>query len=126
MGRAFISVDKKDILNMCSFIAGRAQYRKNIELYEKLQIEYDLYNIEQNRKIWDQAHREVMGEGIFSQYDFIELTKEFLQSSIEDMLISTNIILKILAIIDKRVGKRTLLAIKSSIANEHQIAQYFY
>ena len=48
-------------------------------------------------------------EGYFSESSFLESLHRFLSSSIEDSLASTNVLIRGLAILDSRVGKRRLL-----------------
>ncbi|MEM5594513.1 hypothetical protein AAHH67_27260 [Niallia circulans] len=67
-----------------------------------------------------------MAEGIFAQYDFFDAVEEFLRLPIELALKSDNMVIKILSLIDRRVGKRTLQKIKDSIHEEKDIVQYFF
>ncbi len=64
-------------------------------------------------------------EGQISQVEFLNAAFEFLNSSIEISLKSENPIIRMLAVLDRRVGKRTLEEIKQSIENEHEIVVYF-
>jgi len=45
---------------------------------------------------------------------------------IEKALKSDDMVIKILALIDRRIGKRTLHLLKESIQQELEIIQYFY
>lgn len=85
-----------------------------------------MFNEEQNCSIQDKAHEIIMTEGVFAQYDFFEAVEQYLNSSIEVSLQSNHIIIMILSLIDRRVGKRTLIRIKESIQQEHKIVQFFY
>ena len=53
-------------------------------------------------------HRELAEKGILSEWDFLQAAVDFLQMPIADALSSENYLVKILAIMDRRVGKRTL------------------
>ncbi|MEI2366516.1 MULTISPECIES: SF0329 family protein [Niallia] len=125
-GRAFIIVDNKEVLNMCSIIAEKAVVKKEDEIRNTQNIRYDVDNYEQNRDIQRQAAELVMAEGIFAQYDFFDAVEEFLRLPIELALKSDNMVIKILSLIDRRVGKRTLQKIKESIHEEKDIVQYFF
>lgn len=57
-------------------------------------------------------------EGTYCEMDFLQAILEFRSLSIQDALRSENNIIKILAILDRRVGKRTLEAITR--AGEYQ------
>lgn len=126
MGRAFISVDKNEVFNMCTLTSNNALFEKEEELLNDLQLKYDVFNEEQNFSIQDKAHEIITTEGTFAQYDFFEAVEQYLNSSIEVSLQSNHIIIKILSLIDRRVGKRTLIRIKESIQQEHKIVQFFY
>lgn len=65
-------------------------------------------------------------EGIYSQVEFMEAVDQYLNSPIEVSLKSNNVLIKILVLLDRRVGKRTLKNMKSQILNEEDIVQYFY
>lgn len=126
LGRAFISVDKNEVFNMCTLTSNNALFEKEEELLNDLQLKYDMFNEEQNCSIQDKAHEIIMTEGVFAQYDFFEAVEQYLNSSIEVSLQSNHIIIMILSLIDRRVGKRTLIRIKESIQQEHKIVQFFY
>ncbi|MGE7367383.1 SF0329 family protein [Desemzia incerta] len=126
LGRAFISVDKNEVFNMCTLTSNNTLFEKEEELLNDLQLKYDVFNEEQNCSIQDKAHEIIMTEGVFAQYDFFEAVEQYLNSSIEVSLQSNHIIIKILSLIDRRVGKRTLKRIKESIQQEHEIVQFFY
>lgn len=126
LGRAFISVDKNEVFNMCTLTSNNALFEKEEELLNDLQLKYDMFNEEQNCSIQDKAHEIIMTEGVFAPYDFFEAVEQYLNSSIEVSLQSNHIIIKILCLIDRRVGKKTLIRIKESIQQEHKIVQFFY
>lgn len=65
-------------------------------------------------------------EGIYSQVEFIETLYKYLNSKIEDCIESQNPLVKILLILDRRVGKRRLIKMKESIEKEEEIIRYFY
>ena len=52
--------------------------------------------------------------------------KEFDNQSIEDSLKSDNLLVRIFAIIDRRIGKRRLVKMRNEIENEPEIFQFFY
>lgn len=62
------------------------------------------------------------------EWDFLSAVLKFRNLSIQDALISEDYIIKILAILDKRVGKRTLHMIKESEEYKHypKWVQQFY
>lgn len=64
--------------------------------------------------------------GIFDQRCFYDAFTEFDNQSIEESLKSENLIVKIFAILDRRVGKRRLALIKKTIGNEPEVFQEFF
>jgi len=148
MGRAYITVDGKEVVNMCTikkeiavyyaekelkesenFVFNESDFRQD-NIYELLRregfSEDILSRIARNRSINDIAHKKVEEQGIFSQYDFLEAVERFLNSPINESLKSDNSLMKTLALIDRRVGKRTLNMLKESIKHECELVRYFY
>lgn len=125
LGRAFITVDKVEVWNMCSIKSETAVYRKDDEIRRRLSVEYDCENQEQNHRVDTLAYEETEAEGIFSQFAFMDYVREFCNLPIEGSLHSDNILIKIIALMDRRVGKRTLEQMKESIQYEKEIVQYF-
>lgn len=126
LGRAVITVDKKEVLNMCTITSDIALNRKEWDIRRNQNIEYDIYNKNQNYEISVQAHNLIKAEGVFAQYDFFDSLEEYFSSSIEKALNSTDMVIKILSLIDRRIGKRTLQKLSESIKNESDIIKYFY
>ncbi|WP_420874880.1 SF0329 family protein [Priestia filamentosa] len=58
--------------------------------------------------------------------DFFSALEEYFSLPVEKALCSSNAIVKMLCMMDRRVGKRTLLRSKESILEEHRIIKYFY
>lgn len=146
MGRAYIRVDSKEIINMCTIKKEMAIFKEQrtiknsqdfVEKQEKEDIVFEILRKEgfseecldsiiQNRETHDIAKENIESKGIFAQYDFWRAAEAFLNLSIEDALKSTNTLIKIFALMDRRVGKRTLNSIKEFIQSENQWVQTFY
>ncbi|RBP89955.1 hypothetical protein DFO70_11060 [Cytobacillus firmus] len=124
LGRAFITVDKKEVLNMCTITSEAALNKRTYEIKRKKQIPYTDWS--QESVVWNEAHEWVLDEGVFAQYDFFDAVEEYFQNSIEESLESNNMLIKIFALIDRRAGKRTLEKMKQSILCEKEIVQFFY
>ncbi|MBY0099393.1 SF0329 family protein [Mesobacillus maritimus] len=125
LGRAVITVDKVEKVSMCTITAERAEYARET----KIRVENDHFNfddITMNRDIQDQAHEQLKTEGIYAQYDFFTALEIYFNSSIEELLQSTDHLIKILTLLDRRVGKRTLLKMKETMILEPKIVQDFY
>lgn len=65
-------------------------------------------------------------EGNFEIYDITNAISQYLESPISESLVSENPIIRMLAIIDRRVGKRTLEKLKSEIDNQPEWLKFFY
>lgn len=65
-------------------------------------------------------------EGVFDQRTFYEAFGEYDNQSIETSLQSENLLVRIFALLDRRVGKRRLLAMKETIADEPEPFRLFY
>ncbi len=64
--------------------------------------------------------------GQFDQRCFYAAFNEFDNQSIEKSLASDNLLVRIFAIIDRRVGKRTLEKLKADISADGEIFRLFY
>ena len=64
--------------------------------------------------------------GVFDQRCFYEAFREFDNQSIEKSLASDNLLVRIFAILDRRVGKRRLQNMQGTIQNEPDTFREFY
>lgn len=101
-GRASIRLDGDELTNFSW-----------VDMYRQ---ESDLHKAWEETGIWDDQNPELKekwdNEAIFSDYDFLAAATNYLQLSIKDALNSENYLIKVFAIMDKRVGKRTLNKIR--------------
>ena len=112
-GRFAVRVDGKEVWNAHAYNEG-AYDRIATELKRGQQVprrEWDgrqIVNDEANRLVENQAVKAANEIGIASTWDVISSIEEYFNLSIEDALQSPNAIIRMLAILDRRVGKRTL------------------
>ncbi|MFS0655578.1 hypothetical protein [Bacillus sp. 179-C3.3 HS] len=125
VGRAVITVDKIEMVSMCSITAGREEYDRERAIRIQLD-DFSYDDVLNNRAIQEQAYEQLKMEGIYSQYDFFSALEEYFHSPIEVSLKSNDMLIKILCILDRRVGKRTLRKMKESISEEKTVVQDFY
>lgn len=101
-GRAAIRLDGKE-LAVFSWID---MYKQDSDLNERWE----------ETGIWDSDALELKNkwekEGILSDWDFLQAATDFLQMPIGEALISDNCLIRIFAILDRRVGKRTIKQIQ--------------
>lgn len=64
--------------------------------------------------------------GVFDQRCFYRAFDEFDNQSIEESLSSEDMIVRIFALLDRRVGKRRLLKMKDGIENESETIKRFF
>lgn len=64
--------------------------------------------------------------GVFDQWCFYQAFDEFDNQSIDKSLSSDNLIVRIFAILDRRVGKRRLISMKNFMEEQSSVFQEFY
>ena len=64
--------------------------------------------------------------GVFDQTCFYKAFKEFDNQSIEKSLCSENMLVRIFAVLDRRVGKRKLISMKETIEHEPDSIKEFF
>lgn len=101
-GRAAIRLDKREMVCFSW-----------IEMYYQ---EEDLHAIWKETGVWDDSNPDLKrkwdAQGTYYEMDFLSAATAFLQMPIDDALVSENYIVRIFAILDRRVGRRTLRKIK--------------
>ncbi|MEK8204695.1 hypothetical protein NST41_03700 [Paenibacillus sp. FSL L8-0696] len=146
-GSCYISVDKKNVLNMNDRTSSIRWYQTEQEIKNdsELQIpvhpedvetvrkdskgnipEHRLIVIARSRKISEVAKELLSAQTSLSKSNFIVIANKFLSTSIEESLESDDILLNILALVDRRVGKKRILNMSEKIQLKHPIVQYFY
>ena len=115
-GRAAIRYDGKEIIKGCYWNAWvKAHLFPKDEKYDK-RISTEMAYMD------DTALR----LGVFDQRCFYNAFAEFDNQSIEESLDSDDLIVRIFAVLDRRIGKRRLALMKETIANEPEMFQEFY
>lgn len=129
-GRAYIVVDKDEVFNMCTLKRNISLYNKEKQIFREHDFDIEPYDFENyTSEQWALHHKNydlIEKDSVFSQDDFFSAVYLFLNTSIEDNLKSENPIVKIFCLIDRRLGKRTLISMKDSISKELKIVQFFY
>lgn len=115
-GRGYITVDGKEVWSMCTLNFWRAEYPRINEIKEKEQISARAAQL--------LADSQLGKEGILSQWDYYRALENYCNSSIEASLASENALIKSLAVLDSRLGKRRLE--KLDVTTEHPMVQYFF
>lgn len=146
-GRCYITADKKYVFNMSDESASIRWYQTEQEIKNDPDILIPINNeeieavrkdtkgtvpeerlavIARNRKISEHAKELLSAQSILSKSDFNVVANKFLSISIEESLGSNDILLNVLALVDRRVGKKRLLSMAENMKLKHPIVQYFY
>ena len=115
-GRAAIRYDGKEIIKGCYYYNWtKAALFPEDEKYERRMKEEFAFMDDTAIKL-----------GVFDQTCFYKGFKEFANQSIEKSLCSENLLVRIFAVLDRRVGKRKLLTLKENIENESDSFKEFF
>ena len=115
-GRASIRLDGKELISGCYWNNwSKAHLFPHDETYEKRMTENYAYMDDTALKL-----------GIFSPHAFYRAFEEFDNQSIEESLNSENMIIRIFAILDRRVGKRRLTNMHSTLNPQEEVFNLFY
>jgi len=146
-GLCYIAVDKKKILNMSDNPALIKWYQTEQEVKNDSDIQIPINDedikavrkeinsdvpedrlqvIARDRKLSVLAKELISAQSSLSKSNFITVTSKFLSTPIEESIESNDILLNILALLDRRLGKKRILKMKEKMALKHPIVQYFY
>ena len=145
-GICYIAVDKKNVLNMSDITTLIRWYQTEQEIKNDSDIQIPINNeeieavrketkgipedrlqvIARGRKLSEYAKELLAAQSSLSKSNFIVVANKFLSTSIEESLESNDILLNILALVDRRVGKKRILKMNEKMRLKHPIVQYFY
>jgi len=119
-GRAAVLLDGKEILQSSWFIWARNQ----TEIYYSTR---GSANASLTREeYWNMVETEILNQGGFDQLCFYNAFHKYDNQSVEKSLQDTDPIVRLFSVLDRRVGKRTLLKIKPTISEQPGWLQPFY
>ncbi|SDN72786.1 hypothetical protein SAMN05518871_10772 [Psychrobacillus sp. OK028] len=146
-GTCYIALDKKNILNMNDKTTLIKWYETEQEIKNDSSIQIPITDdemeavrketkgivpedrlqvIARGRKLSEYAKEIMSAQSSLSKSNFIVVANKFLSSPIEESLESNDILLNILALVDRRVGKKRILNMSEKMKLKHPIVQYFY
>jgi hypothetical protein len=146
-GLCYLAVDKKNVLNMSDKTTLVRWYQTELEIKNDSGIQIPIYDEEidtirketkgavpeerlkvmaRSRKISGYAKELMSAQSSLSKSNFIVVANKFLSTSIEESIESNDILLNILALVDRRVGKKRMLNMTEKMKLKHPIVQYFY
>ena len=118
-GRAAVRFDGEEILTGNYFDLCKAHYQNEASLRTERP---ELSRMER----WRAAGTAALRDGCFDQRSFYRAFEEFTTQSIEDSLDSENAIVRMFAVLDRRVGKRRLVKLAERFSEEPEWLQRFY
>ena len=116
-GRVCILVDDQEIINM--------PFQTEDRIYAAAHAKRS----NSNKSYWElieETQKEYHGRGVYYPGDFGYALDEFLSNQIASSLCSGNWLVRLLAVLDRRVGKRTLLKLKEELDTLPDWLQFFY
>ncbi|MFC9774564.1 SF0329 family protein [Paenibacillus chitinolyticus] len=146
-GICYITVDKKNVLNMNDVTNLIRWYQTELEIKNDPDIQIPISHEEmeavrqetkgkvpddrlkvivRSRKSSEYAKELLSAQTSLSKSNFVVVANKFLSTSIEDSIESHDILLNILALVDRRVGKKRILNMSEKMKLKHPIVQYFY
>ncbi|MCX2781190.1 SF0329 family protein [Microbulbifer thermotolerans] len=115
-GRGYITFDKYEIWSMCTLSFYSIEYERIDEIVAREGITpYEAQKI---------AHEELASEGKFNQYTYYDSLDDYCNNSIDTSMASDNVLIRCLAMLDSRLGKRRLRS--QDLSNESPKVVQFY
>ncbi|WP_277587488.1 SF0329 family protein [Psychrobacillus antarcticus] len=146
-GTCYIAVDKKNVLNMSDPTTLIRWYQTELEIKNDSGIQIPISNeeiddlrketkgivpenrlqvIARGRKLSEHAKELLLAQSSLSKSNFIVVANKFLSTSIEESIDSKDILLNVLALVDRRIGKKRILNMTEKMKSKHPIVQYIY
>ncbi|MNI67403.1 hypothetical protein D3C73_1230310 [compost metagenome] len=146
-GICYISVDKKNVLNMSDKTNSIRWYQSELEIKNdpdiRIPVSHDdieavrqaakglvpedrLIVMARSRKSTEHAKELMTAQASLCKSNFIVVANKFLTTPIEESLESSDMVLNILGLMDRRVGKKRILSMAEKMELKHPAVQYFY
>ena len=119
-GRAAIRLDGEEVLKSSyyEYCIAASEARREIEALS------DSREISQER--WEQVRQAALDSGSFDQRFFYRAFEEYDDQSIELSLESADPLVRVFALLDRRLGKRRLIAMREKMQNDLDWVRFFY
>jgi len=115
-GRGYITFDKHQIWSMCTLSFYSIEYDRVEEILKR-----ESTTLYEAQKV---AYNELSCEGKFNQYTYYDSLDEYCNNAIETSLTSKNLLIRCLAMLDSRLGKRRLRTLDISEESKKVIEFY--
>lgn len=131
-GRIAVRVDGKEVLHGNPYSYYIKYNRMECDIKDELKIPWrqwtpkgTMYE-EENTAVEELIEGIAMEEGIFEIYHFTSAIWAYKNQSITESIDSPNPLVRMLAVMDRRIGKRTLIRLAEEIEVQPKWLQYFY
>ncbi|MER2129099.1 hypothetical protein [Solibacillus sp.] len=146
-GLCYIAVDKKNIFNMSDKTTLIKWYQTDQEIKNDAAIQIPISDeeieavrkeskgaipedrlqvIARSRKLTELSKEILAAQSALSKSNFTVVATKFLATPIDESLEGKDILLNILALMDRRLGKKRLLNMSEKMKLKHPIVQFFY
>lgn len=131
-GRVAVRVDGFEVLKGNEFIYYRDYLPMENALKKELGVPRRTWNgrgflnEEENEKVEELIKQQMLEQGEFSVWQFTDALQEYKNNPIKDSLSSLNPIVRMFAILDRRVGKRTLQRLEHEMEKQPEWLRFFY
>lgn len=146
-GQCYLTVDKNKICNMIDQTSGIRWFESEQEIKSDASLympvsqedceavrrrmgdkipEERLVIIARDRKLAQYAKEMLAAQESLAKSDFLSVANQFLTQPIEESLSSPSILLNVLSLIDRRMGKKRLRDLEKVMPFKHPLIRYFY
>ncbi len=127
LGRTWITIDKHEVVNMCDlrYWNQYAPLMSEIRAANNATDYRDPAQRAQYYAAYDQAEALMHQQGVYDRGDCNRLLASYLHLSVDDAFLSANVLIRALAMLDSRLGKRRLRTLQLS-DDEHPLVRQFY
>lgn len=123
MGRAWITLDGREVINMCSYAQEIAHWREAGRLRQESGCT-DYRNPEHKAGYYaafDEAKETLRWSGVFAPHEFHQALFNYLNLPIDGILASPDPITRAIGMLDRRVGIRRLASV--DVGHEHSLVR---
>lgn len=132
-GRIAIRVDGEELLMgnpYDYYVKGYAEeediLKKEMKIPPREWTGKETFYDEENRNVESMVYEMAIYDGVFEVYDIVSAIEEYKNLAIKESINSPNPLIRLFAVLDRRVGKRTLIKLKSEVKDQPEWLQLFY
>ncbi|MBU5427656.1 hypothetical protein KQI41_14800 [Tissierella pigra] len=132
-GRIAVRVDGKEVLmgNPYDYYVKGYVYKQHILKKEmgvqpRKWVGNETLNDKENKQVEDMVNEMAVNDGVFDIDDITSSIREYKNLDIKESINSANPLVRMLAVMDRRIGKRTLTKLKSEVDKQPEWLQFFY